>query len=221
MRNIRIALLDDHAVVRRGLVDTLMAEADFEVVGVYARSRDLIRDLAELRADVLIMDFSLGPDELDGASLIRAVRAKYPDCRVLVLSAHEDPATVRLAMRLGARGFVGKREDMAQLVKSIRQVASGTIYLSAAMTYQLAEAVVFESPIPIGDTPDVFAQAELSSREQEVIRCFLAGMTVSEIASKFNRSVKTISAQKSSAFRKLGVTSNNDLFRLNRIIYPP
>ncbi|MCY1372544.1 Transcriptional regulatory protein UhpA [compost metagenome] len=124
-------------------------------------------------------------------------------------------------MRLGARGFVGKREDMEQLVKAIRQVVSGAIYLSTTMTYQLAEAVICDPSAVVSEPSDVFAQAELSSREQEVIRCFLAGMTVSEIATKFNRSLKTISAQKASAFRKLGVNSNNELFKLNKIISPP
>ncbi|MGF6590100.1 response regulator [Pseudomonas sp. 2835] len=134
MKSIRIALLDDHAVVRHGLVDALAAEADLKVVGVYGRSRDLIGGLAKAPADLLVLDFSLGPDELDGASLIRAVRVKYPSCQVLVLSAHHDPATVSLAMRLGARGFVGKGEDMQQLLKAIRQVASGAAYLSTEMT---------------------------------------------------------------------------------------
>lgn len=221
MKSIRIALLDDHAVVRHGLVEALAVETDLKVVGVYGRSRDLIGGLAESPADLLVLDFSLGPDELDGASLIRAVRAKYPSCQVLVLSAHHDPATVSLAMRIGARGFVGKGEDMQQLLKAIRQVASGTVYLSPVMTYRLAEAVTSEPPKQATDTLDAFVQAELSSREQEVIRCYLAGMTVSEIANKFNRSLKTISAQKASAFRKLGVTSNNELFKLNKIISPP
>lgn len=220
MKPIRIALLDDHAVVRHGLMEALAAEPDLKVVGVYGRSRDLIGGLSESPADLLVLDFSLGPDELDGASLIRAVRVKYPNCQVLVLSAHHDPATVSLAMRIGARGFVGKGEDMQQLLKAIRQVASGTVYLSPIMTYRLAEAVTSESPKRAAETLDAFAQAELSSREQEVIRCYLAGMTVSEIARKFNRSLKTISAQKASAFRKLGVTSNNELFKLNKIISP-
>ncbi|QQZ35129.1 response regulator transcription factor [Pseudomonas sp. SK2] len=220
MKPIRIALLDDHAVVRHGLMEALAAEPDLKVVGVYGRSRDLIGGLSESPADLLVLDFSLGPDELDGASLIRAVRVKYPNCQVLVLSAHHDPATVSLAMRIGARGFVGKGEDMQQLLKAIRQVASGTVYLSPIMTYRLAEVVTSESPKRAAETLDAFAQAELSSREQEVIRCYLAGMTVSEIARKFNRSLKTISAQKASAFRKLGVTSNNELFKLNKIISP-
>ncbi|QJI30306.1 response regulator transcription factor [Pseudomonas sp. ADAK18] len=221
MKPIRIALLDDHAIVRHGLANTLAAESNFEVVGIYDRSRDLIIGLASAPADLLLLDFALGPDEMDGVSLIRALRVKFPDCHILILSAHHDPATVGLAMRVGARGFVGKGEDMVQLVKAIRKVATGAVYLSTDMTYRLAETVTSDTREDPSDARDALVQAELTSREQEVIRCYLAGMTVSEIAEKFNRSIKTISTQKTSAFRKLGVTSNNELFKLNKIIGSP
>lgn len=221
MKPIRIAILDDHAVVRHGLANTLAAESDFEVIGVYEKSRDLIAGLGRVPADLLLLDFSLSPDELDGVSLIRALRIKFPGCHILVLSAHYDPATVGLAMRVGARGFVGKSEDMEQLVKAIRKVASGAVYLSTSMTYRLAETVTSDTRIDASEASDALVHAELTSREQEVIRCYLAGMTVGEIAEKFNRSIKTISTQKTSAFRKLGVTSNNELFKLSKMISPP
>ena len=221
MKSIRIALLDDHAVVRHGLANTLAAEANFEVVGIYERSRDLIAGLATAPADLLLLDFSLSPEELDGVSLIRALRVKFPASHILVLSTHHDPATVGLAMRVGARGFVGKGEDMDQLVKAIRKVASGAVYLSPDMTYRLAETVTSDTRKGSGEVPDALILAELTSREQEVIRCYLAGMTITEIAEKFNRSIKTISTQKTTAFRKLGVTSNNELFKLNKIIGSP
>ncbi|AIB41608.1 response regulator transcription factor [Pseudomonas fluorescens] len=221
MKTIRIALLDDHAVVRHGLANTLAAEANFEVVGIYEKSRDLIAGLVTAPADLLLLDFSLNPNELDGVSLIRALRVKFPNCHILILSSHHDPATVGLAMRVGARGFVGKGEDMSQLVKAIRKVAAGAVYLNTDMTYRLAETVTGETRESTSEERDALALAELTSREQEVIRCYLAGMTVSEIAEKFNRSIKTISTQKTSAFRKLGVTSNNELFKLNKIIGTP
>lgn len=220
MKPIRIAILDDHAVVRHGLAKALAAETGFEVVGVYDKSRELISDLGRISIDLLVLDFSLGPDELDGVALIRTLRVKFPDCHILILSAHYDPAIVGLAMRVGARGFVGKGEDLDQLVKAIRKVVSGAVYLSTSMTFRLAETVTSDVSKDSSEVIDLMAQAELSSREQEVIRCYLAGMTVSEIADKFHRSVKTVSTQKSSAFRKLGVTSNNELFKLNKIISP-
>lgn len=218
MKRLKVALLDDHAIVRHGLVNRLVQESEFEVVGVYARSRELMSGLAKAPADVLLLDFVLGPDELDGVLLIRALRVKYPDCRILVFSAHHDSATVILALRVGARGFLGKGEDMSQLVKAIRVVASGAVYLSPDMAYRVAEATASNNDGDEKSREDAIRYVSLSSREQEVIRCYLAGMTITDIAEKFNRSIKTISTQKAAAFRKLGVVSNNELFKIKHII---
>lgn len=218
MKRLKVALLDDHAIVRHGLVNRLLQQSEFEVVGVYARSRDLMSGLATAPADVLLLDFVLGPDELDGVLLIRALRVKYPECRILVFSAHHDSATVILALRVGARGFLGKGEDMDHLVRAIRLVASGAVYLSPDMAYRVAEATAINNDGDEKSRADAIRYVSLSSREQEVIRCYLAGMTITDIAEKFNRSIKTISSQKAAAFRKLGVVSNNELFKIKHII---
>ncbi|MFJ9990068.1 response regulator [Pseudomonas putida] len=215
MKPLRVALLDDHAVVRYGLVSHLSEEPGIEIVGVYENSRELMRGMTNAPAQVLLLDFALGRDELDGVSLIRVLRTRFPDCRILILSTHHESATVSLALRVGARGFVGKDEDLSGLAKAIRMVASGAIYLSADMSYQVADAIPRgDDSQPLTHDNNTLEQAGLSAREQEVIRCYLDGMTVSEIAEKFSRSIKTISAQKATAFRKLGVTSNNGLFKL-------
>lgn len=218
MKRLQIALLDDHAIVRHGLVNRLMLEPDFEVVGVYTGSRDLMAGLVTDPAEVLLLDFVLGPYELDGVLLIRALRVKFPKCRILVFSTHHDAATVILALRVGAKGFLGKGEGMGQLVDAIRLVASGAIYLNPDMAYKVAEATAVSYDGEDRTRNDALRFVSLSTREQEVIRCFLAGMTITDIAEKFSRSIKTISTQKASAFRKLGVMSNNELFRLKHII---
>ncbi|SDV01970.1 response regulator transcription factor [Pseudomonas mucidolens] len=218
MKRLQIALLDDHAIVRHGLVSRLVLEPDFEVVGVYASSRELMAGLATNPAEVLLLDFALGPYELDGVSLIRALRVKFPKCRILVFSTHHDAATVILALRIGARGFLGKGEGMCQLIDAVRLVASGAVYLSPDMAYRVAEATAVNDGGEEKSRDHALRFVSLSAREQEVIRCFLAGMTITDIAEKFSRSIKTISTQKSSAFRKLGVISNNELFRLKHII---
>lgn len=218
MKCLQIALLDDHAVVRYGLVSRLVLEPDFEVVGVYASSRELMAGLATNPAEVLLLDFALGPYELDGLSLIRALRVKFPKCRILVFSTHHDAATVILALRTGARGFLGKGEGNCQLIDAVRLVASGAVYLSPDMVYRVAEATAVNYGGEEKSRDHALRFVSLSAREQEVIRCFLAGMTITDIAEKFSRSIKTISTQKSSAFRKLGVLSNNELFRLKHII---
>nr|WP_315492989.1 response regulator transcription factor [uncultured Pseudomonas sp.] len=218
MKTIRIAILDDHAVVRHGLVSHLAEESSIEIVGVYETSRELIRGMATMPANVLLLDFALGRDKLDGVSLIRALRSRFPDCRILVLSSHHESATVSLALRVGARGFVGKDEGLGSLLKAIRTVASGAIYLSADMSYQVADAARPDESTQMSISDNALQRAALSAREQEVIRCYLEGMTVTEIAEKFNRSIKTISTQKATAFRKLGVTSNNGLFKIMKTL---
>lgn len=218
MKRLKIALLDDHAIVRHGLINRLQQEPDFDVVGVYARSREAMAGLAMVPIEVLLLDFVLGPSELDGILLIRALRVKYPQCRILIFSTHHDAATVILALRVGARGFLGKGEDINQLVSAVRLVASGEVYLSPDMAYRVAEATAVN---PVGEEQnrdEALRFVTLSAREQDVIRCYLAGMTITDIAEKFNRSIKTISSQKASAFRKLGVVSNNELFRIKHII---
>ena len=225
----RIALLDDHAVVRYGLAKRLAEEPDFAVIGAFATSKELMAALRASPADLLLIDYSLGSNDIDGLNLIRALRVRFPRSKILVSSAHSSPATVAMAMKAGARGFVGKSQELTELIQAIRIVTRGREYLNSAMarelaTMQAAEAAARSqpeaSPQPrrprsatvssdtLSDMPS------LSPREREVLRCCLDGMSVTEIAEKFARSVKTISGQKQSAFRKLGVRSDNELFKI-------
>ncbi|MGE8617128.1 MAG: response regulator transcription factor [Achromobacter spanius] len=221
----RIAILDDHPVVRAGMSAYLSQNRDIFVIGEFETSRDMIQALSDQPVDVLLIDYSLGPTEIDGISLIKMLRIKFPDARILVFSALYDPATVALALRSGAHGFVGKggRED--EIVLALRKVAAGGTYCDPQMTYLLSGASTEQveplardtSPVDPGlsaSTSGLLDGASLSGREREVIRCLLAGMTISDIAIKFGRSPKTISAQKGTAYRKLGVTTDNGLFKL-------
>ncbi len=222
---LRIAILDDHPVVRAGMSAYLSQNRDIVVIGEFETSRDMIRTLGGQSVDVLLIDYSLGPAEVDGISLIRTLRIKFPNARILVFSALYDPATVALALRSGAHGFVGKggRED--EIVLAVRKVAAGGTYCDPQMTYLLSGASTEQVEPTATDTPaddsalpastsSVLDGASLSGREREVIRCLLAGMSISDIATKFGRSPKTISAQKGTAYRKLGVATDNGLFKL-------
>ncbi|MGG7598226.1 two-component system capsular synthesis response regulator RcsB [Pseudomonas sp. TE6288] len=219
LATIRVAVLDDHAVVRCGVLARLAEEADIHVVGSYASSCSMIAGLRGAPADVLLVDYSLGPDEVDGVSLIRGLMAKFPTCAIVVFSSHHELSIVNLVLRVGARGFVSKNQDLGQVVTAIRSASRGKTYLDTDMTFRLAQASV-DSPIR---QPSVQATecssvrlegVRLSAKESEVIRCFLEGLSVREIAKKFERSEKTISTQKWAAFRKLGVMSDAELFKL-------
>lgn len=203
-KRLRIALLDDHPVVRTGLIVRLSSETQMELTGIHGSSQALIEGLHTHPADIVLMDDVLPPRQLAGASLIQALRARFPSVRILVFSASPAPARVSLALRAGANGFVGKRQPMQELVNAIHAVAQGSVYVGAGTAGREPSS---------SDARKDHGSA-LSIRERDVMRCFLEGMTVSEIALKFNRSIKTISTQKASAFRKLGVSSNSDFFKL-------
>jgi len=226
----RIALLDDHAVVRYGLAARLAEEPDLEVVGSFATSNELMTALRAAPADLLLIDYSLGSNDIDGLNLIRALRVRFPRSKILVTSAHNNPATVALAMKAGARGFVGKAQELGELVQAIRTVAVGREYLNAAMARELTAMLASDTPATAPEQPlarparrkrssppssdSLSEMPSLSPREREVLRCCLDGLSVTAIADKFARSVKTISGQKQSAFRKLGVRSDNELFKI-------
>jgi len=218
---LRIALLDDHTVVRHGLLDLLSDEPDFRIVGAFASSRELIANLRTAPADLLLVDYVLAPDDIDGLNLIRALSTRFPGSKILVVSAHYNPATIALALRAGARGFVGKNQPLSDIVRAIRTVARGHAYLNPELevefAYLLSESAVQDDAAAVAFSPAVHDSfAELSPREREVLRCCLNGLSVTQIADKYGRSVKTISTQKHSAFRKLGIRTDNELFKMHR-----
>lgn len=221
-RQIRVVVLDDHAVVRHGLAARLKQEADIEVSGMFASGREVVQALKDntVEVDILLMDYSLGPAEIDGLNLIRLIRVRYPDLKILVASAHHNKATVGLVMHAGARGFVGKEEELSELVRAIRTVAAGGKRLNATLAAEMErDALATDAPAPtsVADGNQLAAlveRPELSPREREVLRCCLDGMSVSDIAEKFARSIKTISSQKQSAYRKLGIRTDTELFKI-------
>lgn len=223
-KNIRIAMLDDHAIVRHGMALRFAKESDFDVVGAYATGREMIEGLRNAPAEILLVDYSLGPTEIDGINLLQVLKIKAPESKILVVSAHNSPATIELVMRAGAKGFVAKADQLSTLVEAIRVVAAGGIYEEA---HAKPNGVVASSPASASankwaadrvaaiETDDTSLKGQsLSPREREVIRCCLDGMSVIEIANKFAKSRKTISTQKQAAMSKLGLQSDSELFAL-------
>ena len=220
-RPIRVVVLDDHAVVRHGLGARLKQEADIEVTGMFASGREIVQALKDnaVEVDVLLMDYSLGPAEIDGLNLIRLIRVRYPDLKILVASAHHNKATVGMVMHAGARGFVGKEEELSELVRAIRTVAAGGKRLNPTLAAEMERDTLNAAPADGSATESSELSAlvdrpELSPKEREVLRCCLDGMSVTDIAEKFARSIKTISSQKQSAYRKLGIRTDTELFKI-------
>lgn len=215
--NVSIALLDDHFLVLRGLSDVLRENPDFDVVGTFTSSKELLDCIKTTKVDVIIADYELAPADVDGLNLIKTLTRLYPHVAVLVVSAHYNPATVALALRGGAKGFIGKNRPFEEIQNAALEVSRGRTFIEAQMAQELANQqrhgeVLISGNYSEANVRQAVSLSALSPKEQEVIRCFLAGMTVTDIAEKFNRSLKTISGQKQSAMRKLGLKADHELF---------
>lgn len=216
---LRIALLDDHALIREALKIRLSMEPDFNVTGVYTSSRDLLEGLRLHSPDLLILDYQLADGEVDGLRLIQSVRSRHPNMRIVIFSASEKASTVNLCLRAGVNGFVGKKQLTEDLLKAIRMAAMDRIYLPPTTSIELEKPPT--RPATANKTVDNWDETivdypELSPKEREVLRCCLEGLSVTQVATKFSRSRKTISGQKQSAFRKLGIRTDIELFKLHQ-----
>lgn len=214
---IRIALLDDHTLIREALSMRISAESDFNLQGVYSTSTDLLNAMRRNTFDLLVLDYQLSDGELDGLRLIGLIRQRYPDLRIVIFSSAERPATVHMSIRTGANGFVGKSQNTDDLIKAIRMAARGRLYLSPSFATEQEKQSFSQSidvAYPNESKQGLVNYSDLSPKESEVLRCCLTGLTVNQIALKFSRSKKTISGQKQAAFRKLGISTDSELFKL-------
>lgn len=199
----RIAIADDHVLVRRGLAELLREMDDFRVVGEAGSGDDLLRLVRDERVDVVVMDMNMpGPSGLD---LVKSLKAEFPKLPILVLSAHpEDQYAVRV-VRAGATGYLTKESAEADLVDAVRRVSGGKRYLTQALAASLLDALDVD--------PDQDPHAALSDREYQVLRLIASGMTVGGIAEHLSLSVKTVSTYRSRLLQKMGMSNNSEITR--------
>lgn len=220
---LRIAVLDDHPLIGKAIQYSLLQETDLQLVAVFTHRQEMMPAIERAEFDLLVLDYLLGDQELDGLQLVRQLHTHYPDLPILVSSSVESPAVVQLVIKAGARGYIGKSKDLSELICAIRQVAAGKRFLSYDMQLEIEKLQESDKELkeyikPRTSNEDIpVLIRELSPRELEVIRCYLRGMTLPQIAAKYSRSRKTISGQKQSALRKLGLRSDIELFKYQNI----
>lgn len=217
---LRVAVVDDHPLIRKAVQYSLEYESDM-VLTASCKSRDeIIPYLNRGEVDVLVLDYLLeGSKNMDGLQLVKHLILHYPTVKILLYSSVESAAVVQLVVKAGAKGFIGKSKELEELIEAIRYVATDKLFLTADMQHELDKFSVAEKSMrpfipvrPEGAEAEVLFRA-LSPREVEVIRCYLGGQSIAEIALKYNRSRKTISGQKQSALRKLGLSADVQLFK--------
>ncbi|MFD8543156.1 response regulator [Streptomyces sp. NPDC059649] len=199
-RPIRVFLVDDHEVVRRGVEDLLDAEPDIEVVGDAGTAGHALARGPALRPDVAVLDVRL-PDG-DGVSVCRELRSRMPGLACLMLTSFDDDEALLDAIMAGAAGYVLKEIKGADLVAAVRTIASGRSMLDPATTTRLMSTLRGEGA---EEEPEASALSSLSPRETEILGLIGEGLTNRQIGKRLYLSEKTVKNHISRMLAKLGV----------------
>lgn len=196
----KIAIADDHGLVRSGLQQLIEGATELRVAVQAASGAELLARLREVAVDLLLLDLAMpGPS---GIELIRLLQAEHPALPVLVLSMHNEAQIVTRVLKSGAAGYVTKDCAPEVLLTALHKVLAGGRYIDPA----LVDAVVFHDD-------DAAPTPALSPREQQILEMISAGLALGEIADRLHLSPKTVSTHKMRLMHKLELHSNADLLK--------
>ena len=201
-----VYIVDDHAIVRQGLVRLLAGEPDIQVLGSADSAAQAIRAFEAQAADVCIVDLGLG--EVNGLTLVGTLRARWPATRVLVLSMFSETLYAERALRAGAHGYLMKSAASDVLLQAIRKVIAGGLYFSDRVEQ------LFYSRLSGQTDADKHELHGLTDRQLEVLRLLADGLEGGDIAAAMNVSIKTVESHRAALKAKLGARSNTELLRL-------
>lgn len=200
---IRVAIVDDHPIVRRGLRDLISAEGDLVVVADVGRPEEVVPALTANPADVVLLDISL-PGR-GGLDVLGDLRREWPAQRVLIVSTHAESQYALRAIKAGAAGYVLKTAAPEELIAAVRNVAATGQHISETVAAELADYARRRTPRG--------GLSSLSDREFQVLRLMAAGSSAREIAERLSLSVKTVSTYRTRLLEKLQLRSVVELLR--------
>jgi DNA-binding NarL/FixJ family response regulator len=201
----KVLIVDDHPAVREALAIRIGRQRDLEVCGEAADMSAALRLVAETRPDVAVIDISLKTG--NGIDLIKRIKGRNPDVRILVWSMHGEALYAERALRAGALGYINKDQATHRIVEAIRRVLEGKAYLSEAMTARLLQRAVGRAPGEVtGSLLDV-----LADRELEVFRLIGEGVKTADIAERLHLSAKTVETYRTRIRRKLDLSDGTKL----------
>ena len=206
---IHVVIVDDHPVVRKGIVQLIASEPGISVIGEAESANDGLELIRRLKPDVCVVDLTL--KGMSGMELIKSVRQEGLKTLLLVVSMHDERVYAERCLRLGAKGYVMKEEAADAIVVAIHKVMAGGTYLSERLMAATVNRMVGGKPESPGKGGMV---ASLSDRELEVFHLIGRGYTTRAIAEELDLSVKTVEAHKANIKTKLGLRSAPELQRL-------
>ena len=200
---IKILVVDDHALIRKGMKQILDNTEDMRVAGEADSGAQAIRMVQASPYDVVLLDITM-PDR-NGIDVLRQLKINHPQMPVLMLSMHPEEQYALRSMKAGAAGYLSKQSAPTQLVKAIRQVASGKKYISSELAEQLAEG--------LSQGYQELLHQTLSNREYQTLCLMASGKSLSEIADTMSLSAKTVSVYRARLLEKMKLKNNAEAVR--------
>lgn len=203
----RILLADDHDLLRQGLCELLATEMPEAKVRAFASGLDAVADAKQTRPDLAVLDVNM--PHLDGVETAQQLLALHPDLAIVFMTIRSDSATLRRALSTGGKGYVLKDEAVAELVRAIREVADGRMYISPRLDEDI-------DPVEFGGEPKARRGGvrSLTTREREVLAQIASGLNSKEIADQLDLSSKTVDTHRRNIQAKLGMDSIAELTRI-------
>ena len=198
---IKIAIVDDHAIVRAGLRQYLSEQVDLQVIAEASNGREALDIVRQGQVDVMVMDLSMPYQS--GVDALAGIRARAPELPVLILSGFPEAHYATTLLRQGASGYLNKECDPEEIVTAIRTVARGRKYITPAVAELLADT--------LGGNVDKPLHEQLSEREFQVFLRLAKGETIGHMADSMSLSVKTVSTYRTRVMEKMKLESNSDL----------
>ena len=200
-----IVLVDDHRIVREGLVKLLEGREDLSVIGEASDGEEAVKMVLDRQPDLVIMDIWM--PRLSGIDATRRIGKQGSNAKILVLSMHESRSYVEEVLRAGAAGYIVKNSASTDLLQAIDAVCEGASYLSPSITQQVVDAIARP-----GDTPPS-GISMLTDREREVLHLIAEGLSSKEIAGALGVSLKTVDSHRSNLMDKLDIHKVSGLVR--------
>jgi two-component system, NarL family, response regulator LiaR len=208
LRPIRVLIVDDHSMVRRGLATILRIRPDLQLVGEASNGREAVDFCSDAQPDVILMDLMM--PEMSGAAATAAIRKQWPEVQVIALTSFQEKDLVREALRAGAIGYLLKNVSADDLAAAIREAYAGRSTLAP----EAIQALIQMEPASRISKEDLATAFDLTPREQEVLALVVEGLSNPDIAERLVISRSTAKAHVSNILSKMGVSSRTEIIAL-------
>jgi DNA-binding NarL/FixJ family response regulator len=210
MNKIKILLVDDHQIVRDGIIKILADEKDFELIASLKDGLEVLDFIKKNKPDIIIADLSM--PNMSGIELTETIRNTFPNIKVLILSMFTDEVYVYNSIKAGAKGYLPKHDSTTEtLIQAIRTIANGEEYYSNSIKKVVLKSYINNAKN--SGTPDISKKNQLTLREKEILKLFVEGHTNNEIANILNISIHTVKTHKNNIMLKCNFKSTVEMIK--------